>query len=202
MIEEDIFETARELPAESPPGSPSRQSGHLPGVIEGNTVEIARGLQGKTVVIKDCAYKTWEALIYYLYTDQIVFAPLSRDGLDNRSRPAFMASLQNDQSSHPCSAKSIYRLADKMYLPELQRRAFNHIKGQMSEKTILRENFSKFASRYPEIQKMEMTILARHFNILKTDAFYYHIGEVMRNDPSRGDQIMRSLLRDLMSVQH
>ena len=50
------------------------------------------------IVIRDAAYRTWFALIYYLYTDVIIFAPLSSSFIDkpdnsdtaggSRSRPA------------------------------------------------------------------------------------------------------------------
>jgi hypothetical protein len=34
------------------------------------------------VVIRDASYRTWYALLYYLYTDVIVFAPLSSSFID------------------------------------------------------------------------------------------------------------------------
>jgi len=34
------------------------------------------------IVIRDAAYRTWFALIYYLYTDVIIFAPLSSSFID------------------------------------------------------------------------------------------------------------------------
>jgi hypothetical protein len=56
------------------------------------------------IVIRDAAYRTWFALIYYLYTDVIIFAPLSSsfiDKPDNRdtaggstARPAIAADNQ------------------------------------------------------------------------------------------------------------
>lgn len=43
------------------------------------------------IVIRDAAYYTWQALIYYLYTDDITFAPLASsfipEGADSIDRP-------------------------------------------------------------------------------------------------------------------
>lgn len=39
--------------------------------------DLALGPKKTQVVVRDAAYRTWQALLYYLYTDSIVFAPLT-----------------------------------------------------------------------------------------------------------------------------
>jgi hypothetical protein len=67
------------------------------------------------IVIRDAAYYTWQALIYYLYTDDITFAPLASSFIppstDSMDQPlqAKTASLRPTQSA---SASTSARLPD------------------------------------------------------------------------------------------
>lgn len=101
-------------------------------------------------------YPTFKALLYYLYTDSIHFTPLSSTyhvakelaaaqskSFPFPSRRAFLLSAtgysKNGGVNHngpnaitnsgpvPCSAKAIYRIADKLGLNELKKRAYDHI---------------------------------------------------------------------------
>jgi hypothetical protein len=93
------------------------------------TKEAQCNIQSRSVLVKDTAFNTcgllpyywclslidlhsWLAFLYYMYTDEIVFAPLRSQG----SRTARRRSLNEPP---PCSPKSMYRLACKVRLLSL-----------------------------------------------------------------------------------
>ena len=56
----------------------------------------------------------WEALLFYVYTGKIAFAPLRSEGTEER-----MSAIKQHEHDHPhqpplVSPKSVYRLADKV----------------------------------------------------------------------------------------
>jgi hypothetical protein len=87
---------------------------------------VQRIIPSRRVLVTDTAFNTcgllsyrlvplltdscrWQALLYYLYTDEIVFAPLRSQG----NRTTRCCSLEGPP---PCSPKSMYRLACKVRL--------------------------------------------------------------------------------------
>ncbi|KAJ7083864.1 hypothetical protein C8R44DRAFT_862340 [Mycena epipterygia] len=109
--------------------------------------------RGRIIVLKDTAHKTWKALLYYLYTKRIKFSPLRSEGSKNF-----------DAEGPICSAKSMYRLADKLGLDELKSSALEYIRSRLSEDNILHEVFSSFTSMYPTIQTLEVDYLTSRFS--------------------------------------
>ncbi|OBZ67212.1 hypothetical protein A0H81_12855 [Grifola frondosa] len=107
------------------------------------------GKVGKTVIIKDMAFSTWKAFIFYAYTGDISFAPLG-------SQAKFQFNQPYAYSPPLCSPKSMYRLADKYGINELKQRAANDIKSKLSADNILFEMFSRFTSRYSEIKDIQL----------------------------------------------
>ncbi|KAH9943870.1 hypothetical protein B0H21DRAFT_660394, partial [Amylocystis lapponica] len=106
----------------------------------------------------------WEALLFYLYTGNITFAPLKSEG-DN-VRQSFINRRRSKEPNRPapCSCKSIYRTADEvcghhlplrlinnfmeqMGLDALKHLALDHLKSRLSAKNILTEIFSTFTSQ-------------------------------------------------------
>ena len=64
----------------------------------------------------ECSYLTFhsfEAMIYYLYTGEVIFAPFSSDPRHELPAGARSGNWNAAKPSSP-SAKSIYRLADKV----------------------------------------------------------------------------------------
>ncbi|TFK50916.1 hypothetical protein OE88DRAFT_1660058 [Heliocybe sulcata] len=108
---------------------------------------------GRTVVVKDIAYRTLKTLTMYLYTGKISFLHLT----SCEARP--IARAVERRQGFKCSPKSMYRLADKLGMEDLKRLAFDAIKKDLSEENILEEAFSKFTSTYNEIEIMEVEIL-------------------------------------------
>ncbi|KAJ7612773.1 hypothetical protein FB45DRAFT_1036982 [Roridomyces roridus] len=129
---------------------------------------------GRVLVLKDTAFKTWKALLYFLYTGRVHFCTLKS---------------QEPQESvvvgPTCSPKSMYRLADKVNLPvstliqlfdssklgleDLQALALASISSHLSEQNILQEVFSSFTSVYPAIQELQVGILVSNFSDKATE---------------------------------
>ncbi|PLW30182.1 hypothetical protein PCANC_22149 [Puccinia coronata f. sp. avenae] len=154
-----------------------------------------RSARKMTVIeVTDAAYTTFKALLYFLYTDSISFAPLSStyrclkdEALETGipfcyssrkayghamiAKAAFIGSGGQSvpsgsavDSSLVCSAKAIYRLADKLNLTELKSRAFEHITRSLTVQNIPMEVFSSFTSAYEEIRKIEVNYMLTHWN--------------------------------------
>jgi hypothetical protein len=56
----------------------------------------------------------------------------------------------------PVSAKAVYRLADKLDLPALKLRAFQHISSQLTAQNIPAEVFSRFSSTFEDVRKVNL----------------------------------------------
>lgn len=169
-----------------------------------------RGGQRKRrrVVIRDSSYATFKALLFFLYTDTVEFAPLTstffepevvsgrkttamertKADLAGVQKTALSDSDFSGQMLHahrrrqeiihsycaryphrpsPCSAKAMYRLADKLHLPDLKKRAEEHISNSLTVHNIVWEAFSSFASFYPEVRGMELKFLLKHWDHVK-----------------------------------
>ncbi|KAK0439714.1 uncharacterized protein EV420DRAFT_1583223 [Desarmillaria tabescens] len=103
------------------------------------------------VLVNDVAFRTFRALIVYMYTKEVAFIPLKSSG--GRSYNAGDA----------CSPKSMYRLAVKASHEGLKKHAFDDLRSQLRPENIVTEIFSKFTTDYSEIFEMELKVLLDHF---------------------------------------
>lgn len=75
-----------------------------------------------------------------------------------------MTDVTDDEDSpvgpRPVSAKAVYRLADKLDLPALKLRAFQHIASQLTAQNIPAEVFSRFSSTFEDVRKVSSSSLA------------------------------------------
>lgn len=227
---EDAAFTTPSLAAVSgrPAPTPERSSGRvLPQRLksaESSNAAADSSKKRRKVIVRDAAYATYKALLYYLYTDTIAFAPLhshfysqttsSDESSDvvEEVREAFGGPLLKSDSSNaaseasfpsssrttpntfakdrrrahtqrqhviddycslhpnvpaPCSAKSMYRLADKLQIPELKKRAQEELAGNLTVDNIVWEVFSGFNTQFPAIRKMETDFLLKHWAEVK-----------------------------------
>ncbi|KAJ7612653.1 hypothetical protein FB45DRAFT_939485 [Roridomyces roridus] len=122
-------------------------------VASTSTLPVARRM-GRVVVVKGHAYKTWNALLYYLYTRKVVFRILHSEQPPSSRIPE-------------CSVKSMYKLADAFGLTELKALALASFKSQLNPENILEETFSRFTSWYEEVQDVAIPILMQHLPNMK-----------------------------------
>lgn len=160
----------------------------------------------RKVSIVDSAYPTFKALLFFLYTDTVEFAPLTSsflpsdvaadDAPSSNSSVSLFASrrgrvpsgrfseemekarkkrkslIESHLASYPekpspCSAKAMYRLADKLDIPDLKQRAQDHIAMSLTIQNIVWEVFSGFTAHYPDILKMETDFLLKYWPQVK-----------------------------------
>ncbi|KAJ6623630.1 hypothetical protein B0H10DRAFT_776067 [Mycena sp. CBHHK59/15] len=107
---------------------------------------------GRVVILRDTAFNTWNALLYYLYTHKIRFTAGPR-----------LRNLSVRSKIPECSPKSMYRLADKLGLDDLKARSLSSIKACLSRENIVREAFASFTSMYPEVQDITVEFLIKNF---------------------------------------
>ncbi|KAJ7030479.1 hypothetical protein C8F04DRAFT_1367018 [Mycena alexandri] len=111
------------------------------------------GRMGRVVILRGTAFKTWQALLYYLYTSKLSLS----------SAPQL---VESQCRTPQCSAKSMYRLADKLGLDALKAFSLFSIKANLSIENIIRQVFSKFTSRYSEVQDIEVEFVLNNFPAL------------------------------------
>ncbi|KAG2744006.1 hypothetical protein P692DRAFT_20745878 [Suillus brevipes Sb2] len=113
-----------------------------------STKGAQRIIPSRRVLVTDTAFKTWLALLYYLYTDEIVFAPLRSQG----SRPVRCCNIDG---APPCSPKSMYRLACKINHDKLRAKALAAIQSSLTEHNILHERSSSLKPSFSSILEAE-----------------------------------------------
>ncbi|KAG8685884.1 hypothetical protein FRC11_009894 [Ceratobasidium sp. 423] len=181
------------------------------------------------VVVRDVAYVTYKAFLYYLYTDMIVFAPLKSQFMCSSPSAGFAQTLQLPTSSDgapmnspgigvtgrsdsrkgwlknweanypdrpvPCSAKAIYRLADKLDLGELKTRAFAHITKSLSIQSVPFELFSGFSAAFAEVRKVQMDFALQHWSEIRSGDSMKQVLSELRSGRYPGyEEVMHQLL--------
>ncbi|KDQ25891.1 hypothetical protein PLEOSDRAFT_1046123 [Pleurotus ostreatus PC15] len=157
------------------------------------------GPKKRRVIVRDVAYTTYHAL----YTDWIVFAPLSssfslphedaaspvtptnnahqtvvqgntpsgRNALSvlATSRRQWIAQWieSNPGKLRPCSAKAVYRIADRLNLVELKERASQHICKSLTADNIAYEVFSPFAASFDDIRRFEVDFFLKNWATIR-----------------------------------
>ncbi|KAJ8593818.1 hypothetical protein M405DRAFT_785433 [Rhizopogon salebrosus TDB-379] len=175
-------------------------------------VKEVAGPKKMRVVIRDVAYATYRAVLYYIYTDVIVFAPISSSfsstaqksrmptGVLTAQAPSDSQSnlvdgpkastsaetptsrrewIRKWQQAHPerpspCSAKAVYRLADKLGLLDLKERAYQHIQKSLAVENIPYEVFSPFSATFSDVRKVQVNYFLEHWGDIRSS-------EAMRN---------------------
>ncbi|KXN89438.1 hypothetical protein AN958_05600 [Leucoagaricus sp. SymC.cos] len=118
-----------------------------------------RHQDGKAFAINGTAYKTWRAFIFYAYTNEIKFRALKSRG---RKTKAVLEAVDSNNNLC-CSPKSMYRFADYADLPHLKLLAKEAIKKNLFHDNIIKELFSSFTYKYPEIIELEVDYLVDNF---------------------------------------
>lgn len=109
------------------------------------------------ILVRDTAFRTWKALLLYLYTNKIVFSPLKSQG-----QPRAHVEGPDSSALWPCSPKSMYRLGCKVRLDSVRDQAFNAIRSGLNAENIVQELASSLTSKYPEILQMHVQVLLQH----------------------------------------
>ncbi|KIJ07650.1 hypothetical protein PAXINDRAFT_19175 [Paxillus involutus ATCC 200175] len=117
-----------------------------------------RPIQSRHIFVKDTAFRTWKALLLYLYTGRVTFCDL-------RSQDKAPVEALNCTDNPPrCSPKSMYRLACKVGLETLASQALEAICKHLTPTNIIRELSLVLPSRYPPILQAELDALFRNID--------------------------------------
>ncbi|KAH9938917.1 hypothetical protein B0H21DRAFT_757506 [Amylocystis lapponica] len=146
---------------------------------------------GRVVPVNDMAHKTWMALVFYLYTGEVVFALLKSQR---------QAKLMGLFGPPPCSPKSMYRLADKYGLSELKELAKEDIRSKLTPQNILEELFSDFASRYKEIYELEIDYFCEKCLRDTVSALPRWTGILARGELPHSGDMLATLIKKLATM--
>ncbi|PSS38155.1 hypothetical protein PHLCEN_2v15 [Hermanssonia centrifuga] len=152
------------------------------------------------VVVPDIAADTWQALIYYIYTGTVCFAPLRSQGLNERR--STVSESRQDKSRPPlCSPKSMYRVADIIGFTHLKAAAERDLKSKLSAETIVEEVFSRFSPTYPEILEMQLQFLYTNATMSEVTAgIHDKIKAVVQGQLPHAENVLNTLLLRLSSL--
>jgi len=127
--------------------------------------ENSRAPEDKMLVSVDVArigaVSTWKALMFYMYTNEVTFAPLTSQGAEERKMKLVEALSLHSHLPKPCSPKSLYSLADKLGLSSLRDLALKDVESKLNESNILTELFSKFTSLHKVVLTAETKFLLK-----------------------------------------
>ncbi|EPS98893.1 hypothetical protein FOMPIDRAFT_115441 [Fomitopsis schrenkii] len=132
-----------------------------------DTLELDPTITMRTITVVGVASPTWEAFLFYLYTNEVVFAPLTSKS--EVARRVFIAhhKAKYPRQPAPCSPKSMYRLAHLLAMKELKALSLKYLASQISKENVITEIFTKFTSQYEEVQNVELQVLREHWEELK-----------------------------------
>jgi hypothetical protein len=132
----------------------------------------------KTVTITDTAYSTYLAVLVWLQSRHITFAPLlshSRTSGNSRSNSVISHTLKvsrlQDQSSAllppPSSPKSIYRLAHLLEIDELASLALVNLLSQLTPEIAAYELYSDVSTAYSAVRDVVLDYVVDHWEEVK-----------------------------------
>ncbi|KAF9237963.1 hypothetical protein BU15DRAFT_62811 [Melanogaster broomeanus] len=145
-------------------GQPVKQtsSSYLVGADLASGVLIAHPLRpiesSRHILVKDTAFRTWKALLFYLYTGRVTFHNLKSQG------KVLTQALDCTDDPPNCSPKSMYRLACKVGLESLASEALKGIRERLTKNNIIHELGLVLPSRYPQILEAELDTLFRNID--------------------------------------
>ncbi|GAA6039827.1 hypothetical protein JCM8097_004243 [Rhodosporidiobolus ruineniae] len=129
----------------------------------------------KTIIVTDTAYSTYFAVLVYLQTGHIAFAPLSSSFRFSSSDPGSSrsSSISSVLSSSPTlpppvSPKSTYRLAHLLSLSSLQSLALSNLVSQLTPINAAPEFYSDVATCYAEVRDKVLEYVVENWEEVKT----------------------------------
>ncbi|KAH9824343.1 hypothetical protein DFH28DRAFT_945270 [Melampsora americana] len=152
------------------------------------------------IVITTTSYTTYRALLLYIYSNSIAFAPLRsswqvlRDRAEAKGRGVvprrnvfvrdqavkFSLALSTDELQ-PTSPKSMYVLADMLQLPELRQEALNQFKRFLTIDNVCIELASSFVGKYDQARSIVFEYLRNNKSVALTSSFSRLLADGLRS---------------------
>lgn len=140
------------------------------------TEEGECGSAFREIVVTETAFTTYRALLVYLQTEHLEFAPLL-SSFNDLSPPSEVTQRRHKKVTTPrpdglslplpASPKSIYRLAHLLSLPDLSAQALASLSSQLTPSNVLYELFDSVSGAYDEVQKLELAYAIKHWKEVK-----------------------------------
>ncbi|ORY88836.1 hypothetical protein BCR35DRAFT_350750 [Leucosporidium creatinivorum] len=162
-----------------PSSSPIKTEGDVTSSSSPVKSEAGCGSPFREIIITETAFTTYRALLVYLQTAHIDFAPLlSSFNADISFPPAATRRkmkittrrLDGMSLPLPASPKSIYRLAHLLSLPDLSAQALAALSSQLTPSNVLYELFDSVSGTYDEVQQVELEYAIKHWKEVKCSA--------------------------------
>lgn len=131
----------------------------------------------RRIEITGTAWRTYRAVLCWIYTSHIDFAPLastypppiSTSASEPVTRRDFFTSFAE---SHPllplpASPKSVYRLAHFLEIPDLQELALASIKAQIRVSNVATELFGDLSMKYEKVQELELDFAVANWKAVR-----------------------------------
>jgi len=168
-------------------------------------------------VVRDASYSAYRSVLYYIYTDNIVFAPLSSSFIshaapdqsvltsavgssENSSNVRASQSIESAMifgaksrrewikfweghhpgTPSPCSAKAVYRLADRLDLDDLKQRAFQFIIRSLTVENVPYEVFSTFSAAFEEVRKVQVKYFLDNWSAIRASDAMKNVWQQIR----------------------
>ncbi|GAA6017309.1 hypothetical protein JCM11491_000624 [Sporobolomyces phaffii] len=155
------------------------------------------------IVVRKTAYSTYRAVLVWIHSGHISFAPLrsSVSHLAPEDRTAARASDSRSLGTvdpdlpRPVSPKSVYKLAHYLSLTALANLALAELSRQLTVDNVFVELFDGVASMYDEVRAAEVAFAVNHKReVVKTKGFSDVMDRLKRGELRSSGPVMADLL--------
>ncbi|GAA5915549.1 hypothetical protein JCM6882_005934 [Rhodosporidiobolus microsporus] len=155
------------------------------------------------IEITEAAYSTYRAVLTYVQTGFIDFAPLKSTCLPRfptaqRTRSVEVTARASRVNSAvlPPSPKSVYRLAHFLGLDDLQRLALAHIRSGLRVDSVAFELADKTTNLYDEVQYMVVAFILANYSEVEDSAAYKKVmRRISAGEVPQAGSVMVALLK-------
>lgn len=162
------------------------------------------------VQTRQTAYSTFRAVLLYMQTGYIDFAPLSsstapRNSFATTTRKDALArdKVKSPRLPYAVSPKSVYRLAHLLQLPALQELALENLASALSVSGAASELFSPVSIAYEEVRKVVRAFVLKHLEaVCATDAWKEYKDRAARGEIEGGAMVLAELFDAMVAAKH
>ncbi|BGP49069.1 hypothetical protein JCM10450v2_004948 [Rhodotorula kratochvilovae] len=142
------------------------------------------------ITILEAAYSTYRAVLVYLDTNRIAFAPLSStfsptDSHESWTRETYIESNLHRDGGVPVSPKAVYRLADLLMLEDLKRQSLAALSRDLDPDCAAVELFADVSACYDEWRKVIVEYVVAQFEAVSKTAHWTEMMGSIRSGERR-----------------
>ncbi|GAA6033597.1 hypothetical protein JCM8097_001475 [Rhodosporidiobolus ruineniae] len=135
------------------------------------------------VEIEDCSFATFDAFLFYLYTNKLQLLPSVSDFLvafhddkqETPSRNVWLAGHFCYSTLPVCIPHGLYRLADRYLASELKKRVKAFIVRSLTVENVAYEAFCQLSVDFDDFQKPVLEFLLEHWDEVKSTKAMEHV---------------------------